>query len=305
MSERLVSIVICTWNRVDMLVDSVRSVLECSSKPGWRIELLVVDNGSTDDTAAKMAPFADGGRLSYIYEPEPGLSNARNRAVREANGEWSIFLDDDILVEPNFIANYLDVFERSPEFSFWAAPVIPAFDVATPKWLSAVVERHPWTLSALDLGGGVRELSPQQTPFGANMAVRTDVARVVPFSTHLGFKRGSLVPGEETALFAEIRAKGYRGGWHPGSAVRHRMPAARSSVRYLTVRAFGQGRSDRRVEVMRKQSPRWVLKQLATSTLMLPVSALAGRDRSVPALLEISRCSGHVWETCVELGARR
>jgi len=87
-----VSVIIPTYNRACMVVEAVESVLKQTFRD---FELLVIDDGSTDGTAECLAPFEN--RLRYIYQPNRGISAARNRGIREAQGEFLAFLDSDDL----------------------------------------------------------------------------------------------------------------------------------------------------------------------------------------------------------------
>jgi glycosyltransferase involved in cell wall biosynthesis len=86
----LVSVVIPTYNAARFLVDAIDSVLAQTYQP---LEVLVVDDGSTDDTARVLEPY--GGRIRYIRQTNGGPAKARNRGIREAKGELIAFLDAD------------------------------------------------------------------------------------------------------------------------------------------------------------------------------------------------------------------
>ncbi len=93
-----VSVVIPTYNRRDLLLEAIRSVLEQTY--GNR-EVIVVDDGSTDGTEEALRPFA--GRIRYLPKQNGGASSARNLGIREARGELVAFLDSDDLWEPRFL----------------------------------------------------------------------------------------------------------------------------------------------------------------------------------------------------------
>ena len=87
----LFSVVICTYNRTDALAGAIRSVLDQSFED---FELVVVDDGSTDDTRAVVTGTEDG-RVRYVHRSNGGLSAARNTGARAARGRVLMFLDDD------------------------------------------------------------------------------------------------------------------------------------------------------------------------------------------------------------------
>ena len=90
--EPLVSVIIPTYNRADYLKLALKSVMEQTYK---KIEVIVTDDGSTDNTAEVVTSFNDT-RIKYFYQKNTGLpAAARNLGLREASGEYIAFLDDD------------------------------------------------------------------------------------------------------------------------------------------------------------------------------------------------------------------
>ena len=89
----LISAVICTYNRADLLAGAIESLLEQTLNPAHR-EIIVVDNASTDGTRAVVEQFAPDG-VRYVLETRQGLGYARNRGWQEARGEFVAYIDDD------------------------------------------------------------------------------------------------------------------------------------------------------------------------------------------------------------------
>jgi glycosyltransferase involved in cell wall biosynthesis len=104
------SVVISTYNRADLIPETIDSVL-AQSYPSF--EIIVVDDGSTDDTVGALAPYRD--RIRYVRQENGGFAAARNRGIREARGEYVAFLDSDDLYEPAFLARVLDTFREFPD----------------------------------------------------------------------------------------------------------------------------------------------------------------------------------------------
>jgi glycosyltransferase involved in cell wall biosynthesis len=105
-----VSVIIPTYNRAEYLGDSVRSVL---SQTYSDFEVLVIDDGSTDDTAKVIETIRDP-RLRYISQDNRGRSNARNHALSLAGGKYVTFLDSDDLYLPNKIELQVAYLENHP-----------------------------------------------------------------------------------------------------------------------------------------------------------------------------------------------
>ena len=103
-NSELVSVIIPTYNREHLIEESVRSVL---AQTYTNFEILVVDDGSTDNTEEVVAAITDP-RLRYIHQPNRGRSNARNHALTLAKGKYITFLDSDDLYLPNKIELQID-----------------------------------------------------------------------------------------------------------------------------------------------------------------------------------------------------
>jgi glycosyltransferase involved in cell wall biosynthesis len=112
----LVTAVIPTYNYGHYVCAAVESAL-AQTYP--RVEVVVVDDGSTDDTAARLARYGD--RIRYVYQPNQGLSAARNTGIRAANGEFVALLDSDDEWHPERVAAQVPVMLARPEVGLVAA----------------------------------------------------------------------------------------------------------------------------------------------------------------------------------------
>ncbi|HEX8523946.1 MAG TPA: glycosyltransferase family A protein [Tepidisphaeraceae bacterium] len=104
-----VSVVIPTYNSASFVVEAIESVLAQTVAPA---EIIVVDDGSTDNTAAVLEPYAN--RIRYIFQENTGVSAARNRGIEAANGDFIAFLDADDIWHPQKLEYQMDVFHRIP-----------------------------------------------------------------------------------------------------------------------------------------------------------------------------------------------
>jgi glycosyltransferase involved in cell wall biosynthesis len=105
-----VSAIIPTYNRAALLVEAVESALTQRRPPD---EILVIDDGSRDDTATRMAAYGD--RVRYVRQANAGPSAARNHGFRLARGEYLALLDSDDLWTPDRLERQLEVLQRHPE----------------------------------------------------------------------------------------------------------------------------------------------------------------------------------------------
>jgi glycosyltransferase involved in cell wall biosynthesis len=105
----MVSVIIPTYNRCAYVREAVESVL---AQGELAAEVIVVDDGSTDDTPAALQCFGD--RLRYLRQPRSGASSARNRGIRMATREWLAFLDSDDLWLPQKLKAQLEFLDNHP-----------------------------------------------------------------------------------------------------------------------------------------------------------------------------------------------
>jgi glycosyltransferase involved in cell wall biosynthesis len=104
-----VSVIIPTYNYANFLVTAIESVL-CQNHPDT--EIIVVDDGSTDNTAELLDAYKN--RIIYIYQNNAGLSCARNTGIDASSGEFILFLDADDILGPNTIKSHLELFTATP-----------------------------------------------------------------------------------------------------------------------------------------------------------------------------------------------
>ena len=110
MSKRI-SVIIPTFNRAQVLRRALDSVLNQSLAPD---EVIVVDDGSTDETAQLLSSHYP--RVNYLYQPNQGVSSARNHGVQEATGNWLAFLDSDDEWLPGKLKQQMTALQQRPQY---------------------------------------------------------------------------------------------------------------------------------------------------------------------------------------------
>src|SRR3990170_3383610 len=106
----LISAIVCTHNRAPYLFKALRS-LDNQTLDSALYEVIVVDNASKDNTKEVFREFSGKTNWRYIYEPDIGLSRARNTGWRNAHGAYIAYLDDDAVACPEWLENIINVFE--------------------------------------------------------------------------------------------------------------------------------------------------------------------------------------------------
>src|SRR3989344_4413383 len=111
------SIVIPTYNRARFLLKTLDSVCN-QTIPPEKYEILVINDGSTDDTEETISSFklkVKNPEIRYFKIENGGPAKARNKGIKESKGEIIFFTDDDCVVPPNWMATLLDGYKRHPE----------------------------------------------------------------------------------------------------------------------------------------------------------------------------------------------
>jgi glycosyltransferase involved in cell wall biosynthesis len=297
----MLTVVIPTRNRADLLGRALESI-ETQTLARARFEVLVVDNGSTDETAAVAAAFGNRlGNLRCVYAPEPGLHVGRHAGLREAKGDVLVYADDDIRALPTWLEAIEENF-RDPAVAMVGGNNLPDFFAPPPRWLERLWKR-PFAgghaivgLSVIELAGKRRPFSPYLV-WGCNFSIRRQVL------LDCGGFHPDGMPQElirfrgdgETHVSAHVLASGMRCMFDPRASVRHAVTPERMTFDYFRRRAYNQGVSDsyRRLRgepeapAPRSRAGRLApLLNLARRARALLQERLAGRDLRELARLE-------------------
>jgi glycosyltransferase involved in cell wall biosynthesis len=229
-------VVICTHNRPADLERCLEGLAALEDD----VAVIVVDSASDPPLDAVVDGFSSSLRhLTYHYEPEAGLSLARNRGLELARSELVAFLDDDAVPEPSWARNLVGPFE-APGVVCVGGTCRAAFDSERPPWLS---DRLLQFAGVTRFGADSRPArSSAEYPFGANVCFRrAALVELGGFSTELGRIGASLLSGEEHDVIERLRRAGGSIWLEPSAVVDHRVTAARCRARYYWARSWWQG----------------------------------------------------------------
>ena len=229
-----VSIVICTVNRARDLRDTLASL--ATVRTPWPTELLVMDNGSTDDTrlvvqdAARTFPF----QVRYLFVAEPGKYGALNAGIAAATGTVIAATDDDVRFEPDWLERAVNGL-CTHDCAFVGGRVRPIWGGPRPAWLEETNGMDAKVIAVLDHGSDVREFGRGISwPLGVNVAYRREAFdRVGPFDNRLGRTAGTLRNQAQREWHLRARAAGMRGVYLPDMVVHHLVPRERMTKRYF------------------------------------------------------------------------
>jgi glycosyltransferase involved in cell wall biosynthesis len=270
-----ITVILCTYNRERSLAKTLEGIVVQELPQGKEWELLVVDS-STDGTRQVVEEFSrkNPGRIRYIFEGKPGKSNALNTGIREARGEILVFVDDDVTIEPAWLAN-LTASLSSGDWAGAGGRIRLDWDRPRPRWLQASGQNHlEGALAGFDLGDQPGELD--MAPFGANMAYRKETFEEYgSFRTDMGPARSiSNATSEDTEFGRRLLAAGKRLRYEPEAVVHHPVPESRLQKQYFLTWRFAYGRAIIRefgVPTAHRHwfgIPRYLFRELAKKTFL-------------------------------------
>lgn len=242
----MLSVIICTYNRDKYIYNVLKSLAE-NTLPYTQYEIVLVDNNCTDNTRTECERFVRNfPNVSFrpFVEMNQGLSYARNRGINESKGDVLVYVDDDALVNKEYLQTYADFFTQHPDIDAAGGPIIPQYETAEPAWMShftkALITGYKY------LGDKAKEFPKNDYPGGGNAAYRASVfEKVGLFNVELGRKGDSLVGAEEKDIFDKMTSLGMRFYYLPNAILYHLIPEKKLSKDYFDRLTFSIGKSER------------------------------------------------------------
>jgi glycosyltransferase involved in cell wall biosynthesis len=298
------SVIVCTHNpRADYFSRTLAG-LAAQTLPASGWELVVVDNRSDEPLAGRI-DLAWHPNARIVREETLGLTPARLRGIREASTALLVFVDDDNVLDPAYLAVALDVARERPYLGAWSGQCIPEFEQDPPAW----TRRYWGNLSLREFDRDIWSNLPrlaETMPCGAGLCVRHAVARHYA-DLHDGGQRGfqfdrtgsSLISGGDNDLAGCACSVGLGVGLIASLQLTHLIPPQRMTVDYLTRLAEGISLSATLLDEKYglEVRPRDALRRFADVVRLLRLSqphrdilraVHRGRDRAV-AMLQKNR----------------
>lgn len=232
------SVIICTHNPRPDYLRRVLAALQAQTLPQARWELLLIDNASR-------AVLGEAWDLSWhvcashIREEELGLTPARLRGIAEARGDLLVFVDDDNVLDEDFLEVAEEIGRTYPFLGTWGGSVIAEFEKPPPEWT-----RPLWpnlAIRSFDIVRWSNTLDDWNAqPFGAGLCVRAPVARyyarevsVHPIRRRLDRRGDELTGAGDTDIVFTSRKLGLGWGTFPNLKLKHLLPKERLDESYL------------------------------------------------------------------------
>jgi glycosyltransferase involved in cell wall biosynthesis len=254
-----VSIIICSRNRSTGLATLLAALASQSGLISSNVEIVVVDDGSTDTTKFVVDHFTITSPVKTLYlsTPPRGLAAARNTGALQASGDILCFTDDDCIPEHTWLESTVQLFEAHHCDAIGGRSLASSADGVIPGWVSDNLDLLWGAIGHYDLGPEWRKYTNDLPPFiGANMSISAECFRSVgPFRVDLGHGTGRL--GEDTEYFNRL-CEANKCVWYNGrSHVRHVNGVERFTVGYMVRWHWAKFRFLMRCPVPKKTSSRW------------------------------------------------
>ena len=273
-----ISVCICTFKRPEMLSNALESVISLVPDPAFTYEIVVVDNDNQKSAQKTVRQFQSNSEINiiYDYEPEQSISLARNRAIKNATGNFIAFIDDDEIPESTWLLSHYQTYKKF-QINGVLGPVKPFFKEPPPKWLirSRLCERRSFVTGTM-----LRDTKYMRTGnLFFSRRILGDIAS--PFDPKFG-RTG----GEDTDFFSRMLHEGYFFVWCNEAQVMEEVPRERQKLGYYVRRALVRGVSEAEIQPLFSYGTMKSLIAVPIYTLTLPFLILLGYHLFVKYLIK-------------------
>ena len=261
-------------------------------------EILVVENGSRDETESVCKRYDTEIPLRYHFVEEPGKSHALNAALELTRATLLVLLDDDVRLEPGTVGAFVDGASRFGPGHFFGGPLVPEYEEGPPPaWLA------PWHTTCVvgwDLGA---QEQPHDEFIGTNWAAfREDLLQAGGFVRGLGPNADFRTVGQEVEMQKRLVDRGCKGIYLPGAGIQHHVRANQCTLAWLRQRWRQQSSSQvllspEHLEVPQIGGvPRFLWRQYVTELVKATAARMTGphTERRMRAELRLAWTAGKV-----------
>jgi len=240
------SLITCTYNRSHYLRRTLESVGKQNFDTG-DYEIIVIDNNSTDDTLSVAEKFIESypeKTIRYFREENQGLSFALNRGIKEAEGDYLIFVDDDETIGEDHLLRLEHHLKKYPEAELIASPVVPVYETQKPSWMSHYTRRL--IEGYFYQGDNIKKLSSNHYPGTGHTIIKRDLYEQYGYyNTELGRKGTSLIGAEDKDMFQRLKNNHVGCCYFPDIPIYHHIPASKLTDDFFDKLTYSVGKSER------------------------------------------------------------
>ena len=246
MSSSKISVIICTHNRAFLLPDVLDSLEKTETPEHAEIELVIVDNASSDDTFQTIKEYATISKfeITPLKEPRKGKTFALNTAIKIAKGEVLTFVDDDHIVSPGYFKAIQSALENYPDYNLFCGRIIPNWDGTEPAWVHDDKDYpiRPFPIPNFNMGDHVLEVQLDKNMFipgAGNLVIKKRVFENVGFfSEKFGPKGHNLRGGEDLEFVRRALKQGEHLVYIPEILQYHQVDTKKLKLNFLLKKAY-------------------------------------------------------------------
>ena len=240
-----VSVLVATHNRAKVLAQTLEAFTRVD-KGSSRLQWVVVDNNSSDDTRQVSRSYEQRLDLQYLFEPRPGKNCALNKAIRECTlGDIVVFTDDDVTPAKDWILQIVKSCADYPKCSVFGGRIFPEFPNDTkPSWAhDRFVQMFAFALH--DYGPAPEPYPIRHYPFGPNFWIRRKILQQgFAYDERIGPRPTRRIMGSESKFLSDLEKAGFAMLYCPGAVVRHRIQSSECTLHAVRRRALRLGRGE-------------------------------------------------------------
>ena len=261
----MLSIVVCTRNRADLLEGCLRALTN-QDDAQVPYEIIVVDNGSKDGTRSLVEGLSRSNpAIKYVFEPRVGLSMARNAGARAARFSYVGYIDDDGLVRPDFVRVVRRVIEEF-DFDCFGGWFVPWYRTPKPAWLPATFGSYRKWLDHTGILERGKDLP------GGILVIKKDALKLCGgFPEGIGMRGDVIGYGEENVVQQRLRKAGKTVGFCPDLLMSHLVAEYKYSIAWHLKRQFALSRDKR---ALRNRLSRTEIVLAVAKAVCLPLPLL-------------------------------
>lgn len=261
---RSVSIVIPTYNRADLLGQTIESCIN-QTYPKDKFEIVIADNNSKDNTKEIVEKYIKNSdvRVTYLFEPRQGAHFARNTAAKQLKSELLYYTDDDMIADKNMLVNIEKIFDLDYNIAVVGGKVLPKWEFEPPDWLIKYFKNG--ALSLIEKSEKLIIASYDIGIYSCHQAIRRDVLMECG-----GFNpdiiKDKLIGNGETGLNIKILNAGYNFAYTDDAVTYHVIHRSRMTQKYLNARFSNQANCDSFTNFRKKElSRKTLINNIVTS----------------------------------------
>jgi glycosyltransferase involved in cell wall biosynthesis len=251
------SVIICSRNPRREYFQRVLEALKAQSLEKSRWELLLVDSAS-DIPLENSEPISWHGRHRYVRVGEPGSALARIRGVEAALGRLLVFVDDDNVLNPDYLEEAVALGNSFPQLGIWGGSTLPVYEMSPPEWFHEHASMIAVREISRDLWSNIPRME-EPWVIGAGMVVRRELALEYAAIVRSDPRRlflsrapdGRNLGGEDLDMVLSVCDRGFGRGVFKSLVLHHLIPAHRCTGDYLESIMVGNAASVSLIQMFR------------------------------------------------------